>query len=766
MGCAAWVAGPSQAASPDRVNEQVTPPTKVSGSGVSDSYLPGSPAWASPDGSTLLFTPTLGPGVDFPPRGIGSQPVVAQRGAAGWSSRPAINGPVPDAVISTQYTAFGYQIPSADRSAVVGVAAIPYSADAPVEPTGTLGGGIWLGRGSDVTWVSKPAWTGSSPAPGNLRSWGDFMPIGASADLKTVYFTSRATLTQQDADGGRAPEANWALYRWTNGSLELAGTLPDGSAPRGGSRAANAPQSGANRDNQSYDQRTALTAYANPVASDGSSALFVSPDPLGDNPDGISPQLYLSRAGQPTVLLSKANGQTDSPAGSDGVQGVGRIASSFGNADQNSRGVTAVATPDHRYVLFATVDALTTSAQALPSDERKVYQYDSNTGDVELLPGITWPIDGQYGPVLRMSDDGSRVLYETPTGDLRVWRRGATTLDVGSVPETAPTDQSAIKTVRFAASGRIVVLTSSRPIDQAPGHVQGRDEVYRSDEDDEGGPELHCITCTTVDGSDAAPATFTPTLTETGGPLTDFLATGQVENRGVTDDGSSVFFNTASQLDSADHNGVSDVYEWHDGTTQLLSGGRAGADATSSNAYFLDNSASGNDVFFTTDQGLSADDRDDLVDVYDARVGGGFPKPVQAPQCDGDTCQGTPTPAPTPLSPSSIGVQPPTQGHRDVPAAPVRRFAVGRVTATSAHVTVVVTAPGAGRIRVTGTRVRATTRIVHAGNYNVRSVLTTGARRTLRRAGHVTVLLQVRFTPAKGKAVTKTARITIRRHER
>ncbi len=52
---------------------------------------------------------------------------------------------------------------------------------------------------------------------------------------------------------------------------------------------------------------------------------------------------------------------------------------------------------------------------------------------------------------------------------------------------------------------------------------------------------------------------------------------------------------------------------------------------------FADASASGNDVFFFTDQPLVGQDQDSLVDVYDARVGGGIA--AQSPSVTGGAVQ-------------------------------------------------------------------------------------------------------------------------------
>ena len=71
------------------------------------------------------------------------------------------------------------------------------------------------------------------------------------------------------------------------------------------------------------------------------------------------------------------------------------------------------------------------------------------------------------------------------------------------------------------------------------------------------------------------------------------------------------------------------------------------------NSAFLDASADGRDAFFATRQRLSRGDTDSFVDVYDARIGGGFPEPPLPLPCDGDSCQGSPPAAPNLPTPGS-----------------------------------------------------------------------------------------------------------------
>jgi hypothetical protein len=132
--------------------------------------------------------------------------------------------------------------------------------------------------------------------------------------------------------------------------------------------------------------------------------------------------------------------------------------------------------------------------------------------------------------------------------------------------------------------------------------------------------------------------------------------------RWINADGTQVYFNTSQPLVSRDSNHRQDLYEWQSdgsggcarsaGCVELISGGDAPADA-----YFLDASASGDDVFFTSREQLLPSAQDETVKVYDARVGGGISETALA--CTGTGCQGV-APAPpifaTPASVTFAGV--------------------------------------------------------------------------------------------------------------
>jgi len=108
------------------------------------------------------------------------------------------------------------------------------------------------------------------------------------------------------------------------------------------------------------------------------------------------------------------------------------------------------------------------------------------------------------------------------------------------------------------------------------------------------------------------------------------------------DDG-RVFFTSQDGLLPADTNGQNDVYLWNRGELRLISSG-----SSPEGARFYSASADGEDLFFLTADALVPQDSDDLVDLYDARVNGGFASQfaTRPPSCGGEECRGVGTQPP------------------------------------------------------------------------------------------------------------------------
>jgi NHL repeat len=135
----------------------------------------------------------------------------------------------------------------------------------------------------------------------------------------------------------------------------------------------------------------------------------------------------------------------------------------------------------------------------------------------------------------------------------------------------------------------------------------------------------------------------------------------------LSDDGDGLFFESIDPLVLRDTNGAIDVYEWSradekeecdqigadlfspraSGCISLVSPGKS-----PQHSQLVDASTDGEDVFFMTQSSLLPQDTG-LIDIYDARVDGGFPQSSPPPaNCEGEACQGTPA-APNDPTPAS-----------------------------------------------------------------------------------------------------------------
>jgi DNA-binding beta-propeller fold protein YncE len=142
----------------------------------------------------------------------------------------------------------------------------------------------------------------------------------------------------------------------------------------------------------------------------------------------------------------------------------------------------------------------------------------------------------------------------------------------------------------------------------------------------------------------------------------------------MSSDGSKVFFQspaglTPGALDNVSVNGghesedlAQNIYEWEaqgkgackqaGGCVHLISDGRDASEVggvghrTLSSVELLGADSSGENVFFTTANPLVAQDTDTELDIYDAHVGGGFPRSTPPIICEADNCRPEPPPPP------------------------------------------------------------------------------------------------------------------------
>jgi hypothetical protein len=243
---------------------------------------------------------------------------------------------------------------------------------------------------------------------------------------------------------------------------------------------------------------------------------------------------------------------------------------------------------------------------------------------------------------------GSNVEGRSPAAgedNLYVWHEDPVThlVETSFIRSLSGSDESdwspevLRRSTRVASGGQIVFVSDGRltDYDNVDSHSTARDgEVYLYD------PRTRRLSCASCNPSNARP--IGSSSIPAGTPFEHLQGGGAIyQSRVLSASGDRVFFESDDALVPQDTNNMRDVYEYESGHVYLISGGTS---ARSSN--FVDASASGNDVFFLTRQQLARGDTDQLVDLYDARVNGGVVEPQSAPICEGSGCRLTVPQAP------------------------------------------------------------------------------------------------------------------------
>jgi hypothetical protein len=246
------------------------------------------------------------------------------------------------------------------------------------------------------------------------------------------------------------------------------------------------------------------------------------------------------------------------------------------------------------------------------------------------------------------------------------------------------------------------------------------------------------------------------------------LAEPQADGRGmsnvVSEDGSHVFLFSPDPMTPDDENLSFDFFEFANGQVSLISGGKA--DNTTP-PIFVGATPSGSDFFFVDRAQLLDSDIDGLPDVYDARIGGGFPPPdrtVQPPPgCREDACQGPGAGPPARPGIESLTVGPEARQRVVFRLARIgsrarRRFArTGRLTL---RVRVGEGGDLAAAVRArlgrrTVSVARDTVEADGAGTYRLTLRLSRRARNALEENGRLRVTIRVSFSEANRARSTR-----------
>ncbi len=493
-----------------------------------------------------------------------------------------------------------------------------------------LNGDHCRGEGDDCA-VANPPLAGTSAPAGYqnyyLREGGAFTALLGSANAGFLALEPKAFDLRL---AGSSPDLRYGVISSCAGLTANAIEVPagEGCDPEQQNLYAYSPGGALTLVNLLPAQATGtpgaeLAAQSGAVSSDGARVYF-----------SLQGNLYLRAGGQTKQLDTAAGGE-----------GTFQTASADGSVAYFTKG-------GHLWRYLAASDAAT-----------------------DLTPG------GGVVGVLGASSSGA-VLYFQDGAALKRWSSGATTTVAPGADATLPSDyQPTTGTARVSADGARMLFLSEASLtgydnkDLNTGEADS--EVFLYDASEAG--TLTCVSCNPTFGRPVGSSTIP-------GSAANGTAEGSTDSykpRVLSANGKRVFFDSEDALALSDTNNAADAYQWEaqgegscsraGGCVSLISSGRSAGGAT-----FIDASTDGADAFLVTDDSLIKADPGG-VDLYDARVGGGFPLPQPPIACEGDACQPLPSapvdPTLTTLlkGPGNPGVRYPKERRRGCPKGKVRR---------------------------------------------------------------------------------------------
>ncbi len=311
----------------------------------------------------------------------------------------------------------------------------------------------------------------------------------------------------------------------------------------------------------------------------------------------------------------------------------------LGGAGLGGGGTFAALSADGSQVFFTDNATAGLTSDTVAGSGTNLYSYDVSTGHLSDLT----PVSGAEAALMGISEDGSYVYFGS---------KGV--LSGAEASQSGEMAQSGVENLYLEHDGTITFITHAgdiltykglpKPLVSSNGAFLAFESnnsltVYDSKEL----PEIYLYSAATKRFECASCNPDGEAPSEKGVVLGGVPASRFVPHF-VSDNG-QVFFETAEALLPRDTNGSSDVYEFdYESGLSLISQG-----TIPSETHLLEASASGNDVFFLTDQNLvPRDSFQEANKIYDARVDGGFPEPAPAPACTtADACRAAPEPQPS-----------------------------------------------------------------------------------------------------------------------
>ncbi len=480
--------------------------------------------------------------------------------------------------------------------------------------------------------------TAKPPTPETIPATYEPRLQGVSADGSRAVFRAGAKLTANAASGVKQQ-----CYEAFAGKLRLVSLLPAGPPSK--------LDCSIGSDNAGIRQGSLSHA----VSDDGSRIFWtagaaVSAGQVFVRIDGKNPTVAVSEAGEALSGVSQESRfLTASPDGSKAIYSTGSI--SAGKADLYEFVVDSKSTHliAHRFKgLLGAGD-----------DASRIYFVSE-----EALGGLNAEGRSAAGgePNLYLHEAGGGLTFIGTLSTADVLLSGGTAKSPVSLE---PRNHAA----RVSPDGEhAAFLSTGSPTgfdntDANSGEPDAEVYVY-----DAQAQSLHCVSC---DPSGIRPSgrEVAEGINAGVGLWAAALIPGQYQlygSRPLSTDGRRLFFESFEALVPHDSNRTLDVYEWEapgagsceesspaysapsGGCLSLISSGQSSAASE-----FIDASVDGSDVFIRTGQSLVGQDQG-LIDLYDARVGGGFPLPQGPPAaCEGEACQSPSAPPNDPTAASA-----------------------------------------------------------------------------------------------------------------
>lgn len=268
-----------------------------------------------------------------------------------------------------------------------------------------------------------------------------------------------------------------------------------------------------------------------------------------------------------------------------------------------------------------------------------LWRYDATT---DHATSIASGVSG----VLGVSTDGQRIYFQDGAA-LRTWDGSSVVVANGPEAAHSSTYPPSTGRARVSNDGTKLLfvskesLTGYNNVDQINGKPDTEVFLY-----DLSQPGLTCVSCNPSGERPIGPSTISGAISN-GSPPEE---TSHYKPRNLSSSGLRVFFDSDDSLIEADSNhipatgaGVADAYEWESkgegscvlagGCIEILSKGSA-----PDGASFVDASSDGADAYILTGASLVPSDPGS-IDLYDARISGGFPEAAEPIPCIGDACQ-------------------------------------------------------------------------------------------------------------------------------